>query len=224
MKSLTIQGKKRESVGKSSTNALRNAEQVPCVVYGGEEPIHFSTDSRSFKDLVYTPEAHTVVLELEGGEAVNCILQDIQFHPVTDQILHADFYTFTDDKPVTINIPVRLTGRARGVQAGGVLRFNLRRLRVKAIPAKLPDEIVIDITSMRIGHKKYIKDIRTDDYSLIHPDNAVVCMIKTARTAIADLEDEEEEGAEGAEGAAEGAEGAAEGAEGNAEEAENTEA
>ena len=220
MKSLTIQGKKRESVGKSSTSALRNADQVPCVVYGGEEPIHFSTDVRSFKDLVYTPEAHTVVLELEGGEAINCILQDIQFHPVTDNIMHADFYTFSDDKPVTMNIPVRLTGRARGVQAGGVLRFNMRKLRVKALPANLPDEIVIDITPMRIGHKKYIKDIRTDEYSLIHPDNAVVCMIKTARTAIADLEeDEEEEGAEGEEGAAEGAEGTenAEGGEENAE-------
>ncbi|MDO5655218.1 MAG: 50S ribosomal protein L25/general stress protein Ctc [Flavobacteriaceae bacterium] len=218
MKSLTIQGKKRESVGKSSTNALRNAEQVPCVVYGGDEPIHFSTDVRSFKNLVYTPEAHTVVLELDGGEAIKCILQDIQFHPVTDQILHADFYTFTDDKPVTINIPVRLTGRARGVQAGGVLRFNMRKLRVKALPANLPDEIVIDITPMRIGHKKYIKDIRTDEYTLIHPDNQVVCMIKTARTAIADLEDEEEEeeGIEGTEGAAEG-ETTAEGTEENTE-------
>ena len=210
MKSLTIQGKKRESVGKSSTNALRNAEQVPCVVYGGEEPIHFSTDVRSFKDLVYTPEAHTVVLELEGGDAINCILQDIQFHPVTDNILHADFYVINDNKPVTMNIPVRLTGRARGVQAGGVLRFNLRKLRVKALPGNLPDEIVIDITPMRIGHKKYIKDIRVDEYDLIHPDNQVVCMIKTARTAIADLEEEEdeEEGAEVEEGAAEGGEGA----------------
>ena len=207
MKSLTIQGKKRESVGKSDTKALRNAEQVPCVVYGGDEPIHFSTDVRSFKDLVYTPDAHTVVLELEGGDAINCILQDIQFHPVTDNILHADFFMIKDDKPVTMNIPVRLTGRARGVQAGGVLRFNVRKLRVKALPGNLPDEIVIDITPMRIGHKKYIKDIRTDEYSLIHPDNQVICMIKTARTAIADLEeDDEEEGVEGEEGAAEGGE------------------
>ncbi|MDO5510065.1 MAG: 50S ribosomal protein L25/general stress protein Ctc [Weeksellaceae bacterium] len=213
MKSLTIQGKKRESVGKVDTRALRNADQVPCVVYGGDEPIHFSTDERSFKDLVYTPEAHTVVLELEGHDAIDCILQDIQFHPVTDKIMHADFYMTQEDKPITMDIPVRLTGRSRGVVAGGVLRFNMRKVRVKAIPGNLPDEIVIDITPMRIGHKKYIKDLRVDDYTLVHPDNAVVCMIKTARTAIKgadDDEEEEEEGAEGAEGAAEGAEGAGE--------------
>ena len=200
MKSLTIQGKKRESVGKASTRALRNADQVPCVVYGGSEPIHFSADVREFRDLVYTPEAHIVVLELDGGEAVNCVLQDIQFHPVTDNILHADFYQISDEKPVTMNIPVRLEGRARGVLAGGVLRFNLRKLKVRAIPSKLPDEIVIDISKMRIGHKKYIKDIRVDEYSLIHPDNAVVCMIKTSRTAIggdADEDDDEDENEEG---------------------------
>src|SRR5690554_1711722 len=112
MKSLTIQGNKRESVGKKETKALRNADQVPCVVYGGDEPIHFHTDERSFKDLVYTPEAHTVVLNIDG-DSIECILQDIQFHPVTDRILHADFYRISDDKPITMNIPVRLEGRAR---------------------------------------------------------------------------------------------------------------
>lgn len=197
MKSLTIQGKKRESVGKSSTKALRNADQVPCVVYGGDEPIHFSTDVRSFKNLVYTAEAHTVVLELDNGNAINCILQDIQFHPVTDNILHADFYMISDDKPITMSIPVRLTGRSRGVQAGGVLRFNVRKLRVKAVPANLPDEIVIDITPMRINDKKFVKDLHADEYTLMHPENQVICMIKTARTAVADLEDEDEEGEEG---------------------------
>ncbi|MGI9526595.1 MAG: 50S ribosomal protein L25/general stress protein Ctc [Weeksellaceae bacterium] len=193
MKSLTIQGKKRESVGKNSTKALRNADQVPCVVYGGTEPIHFSADVREFKDLVYTSEAHTVVLELEGGEAINCILQDIQFHPITDAIIHADFYAYTEDKPITMNIPVKLVGRSKGVQSGGVLRFNMRKLRAKAIPANLPDEIEIDITPMKIGSKKYIKDLRNDEYSLIHPDNAVVCMIKTARKAIVTVEDDEED-------------------------------
>lgn len=207
MKSLTIQGKKRESVGKASTRTLRNAEQVPCVVYGEKEPIHFSADVREFKKLVYTPEAHIVVLKIDGGETINCVLQDIQFHPVTDQILHADFYQITDNKPVTMNIPVRLTGRSRGVMAGGVLRFNLRRLKVKALPANLPDEIVVDITKMRIGHKKYIKDIRVNEYTLMHPDNAVVCMIKTSRTSIGggvdDDDDDEEEGEENAEGTSE---------------------
>ena len=196
MKSITIQGVKRESVGKAATRALRNADQVPCVVYGGNEPLHFSTDEKMFKDLVYTPDAHTVNLELADGTKLNAILQDIQFHPVTDKIIHADFYQLHDDKPVTIEVPVRLTGRARGVVNGGVLRFNMRKLKVRAIPANLPDEILIDITPMRIGHKKYVESIRNNDYTILHPDNAVVVAVRASRTAVADDEDETEEGAE----------------------------
>lgn len=195
MKSITIQGVKRESVGKKATRALRNADQVPCVVYGGNEPLHFSTDEKSFKPLVYTPEAHTVNLELADGTKISAILQDIQFHPVTDRIIHADFFQLHDDKAVSIEVPVRLTGRARGVVAGGVLRQTMRKLRVKAIPANLPDEIVIDISSMRIGHKKYVEAIRTDDYTILHPDNAVIVAVRTSRVAVADDDDEEEEAA-----------------------------
>lgn len=195
MKSITIQGVKRESVGKKATRALRNADQVPCVVYGGNEPLHFSADEKSFKPLVYTPEAHTVNLELADGTKISAILQDIQFHPVTDRIIHADFFQLHDDKAVSIEVPVRLTGRARGVVAGGVLRQTMRKLRVKAIPANLPDEIVIDISSMRIGHKKYVEAIRTDDYTILHPDNAVIVAVRTSRVAVADDDDEEEEAA-----------------------------
>ncbi|MGB6083965.1 50S ribosomal protein L25/general stress protein Ctc [Moheibacter sp.] len=211
MKSITIQGVKRESVGKAATRALRNADQVPCVVYGGNEPLHFSTDEKSFKNLVYTPEAHTVNLELADGTKVAAILQDIQFHPVTDKIIHADFFQLHDDKAVAIDVPVRLTGRARGVVNGGVLRFNMRKLKVKAVPANLPDEIVIDVTPMRIGNKKYVESIRTEDYTILHPDNAVIVAIRTSRTAVADTDDEEET-AEGEAPAAEAAseEGAAE--------------
>ena len=212
MKSITIQGVKRESVGKAATRALRNADQVPCVVYGGNEPVHFSADEKAFKGLVYTPDAHTVNLELADGTKLQAILQDIQFHPVTDKIIHADFYQLHDDKPVAIEVPVRLTGRARGVVNGGVLRFNMRKLKVRAIPANLPDEIVIDITSMRIGHKKYVESIRNNDYTILHPDNAVIAAVRTSRTAVADDDDDEETTDEAAgEAAAESAE------EGNAE-------
>lgn len=203
MKSITIQGVKRESVGKASTRTLRNADQVPCVVYGGNEPLHFSTDEKSFKNLVYTPEAHTVNLELADGTKVSAILQDIQFHPVTDKIIHADFYQLHDDKPVSIEVPVRLTGRARGVVNGGVLRFNMRKLKVRAIPANLPDEIEIDITQMRIGNKKYVESIRTEGFTILHPDNAVIVAVRTSRTAVADEEEEEEGGEAAAEGGAE---------------------
>lgn len=208
MKSITIQGVKRESVGKKATRALRNADQVPCVVYGGNEPLHFSADEKSFKPLVYTPNAHTVNLELADGTKVSAILQDIQFHPVTDKIIHADFFQLHDDKAVSIEVPVRLTGRARGVVAGGVLRHSMRKLKVKAIPANLPDEIVIDITAMRIGHKKYVEAIRNENYTILHPDNSVVVAIRTSRTAVAD-DDDEEEATEGDAPAAEASEGEA---------------
>lgn len=205
MKSITIQGVKRESVGKKSTRALRNAEQVPCVVYGGNETLHFSAPEKSFKKLVYTPDAHIVKLELADGTKIDAMLKDIQFHPVTDHIIHADFYQLFEDKPVVMKIPVHLTGRARGVMAGGSLLFSLRKLSIRAIPSKLPDAITIDISPMRIGSKKYVEELRaeSDDYTILHPDDAVVCQVRTSRLAIED-EDEEEEGEEGEETAAEG--------------------
>ena len=202
MKSITINGSKRESVGKVSTKALRNAGKVPCVVYGGDKPIHFSADELAFKNLVYTPDVHTVIIALEDGTKVNAILQDIQFHPVSDRILHMDFYQIYDDKEVMLEIPVRVEGNARGVKNGGVLRIVSRKLRVKALPANLPDFILVDITEMRIGDKMYITDVATDNFNILHPDNTVICQVRTSRTAIADIEEEEEgEGEEGAEGA-----------------------
>ena len=202
MKSITINGSKRESVGKKSNKALRNAGQVPCVLYGGEQPLHFSAEELSFKHLVYTPDVHTVEIKLEGGETVNAVLQDIQFHPVTDAILHIDFYQIFEDKEISMEIPVHTTGVARGVKNGGVLRFNLRRMRVKGLPGNLPDFIEADITSLKIGNKLYVTALKSDDYKIMHPDNTVVCQVRTSRNVIADTEDEEE-GAEAPEAAAE---------------------
>ncbi|WP_267403317.1 MULTISPECIES: 50S ribosomal protein L25/general stress protein Ctc [unclassified Chryseobacterium] len=208
MKSITIQGTKRESVGKKSTKALRDAELVPCVVYGGAEPLNFSAEERAFKGLVYTPEAHTVSIEIDG-QVIPAVLQDIQFHPITDRILHVDFYQLADDKPVVMEVPVRITGRSKGVVAGGVLRQSFRKLKVKAIPANLPDEVVVDVTPLRIGNKLYIGGIKTEGYSFMHPDNAVVVAVKMSRNAMKggaaaqDDEDEDEVAAEGEAPAAE---------------------
>jgi large subunit ribosomal protein L25 len=132
MKSITIQGTKRESVGKKSTKALRDAELVPCVVYGGEAPLNFSAE-KSFKGLVYTPEAHTVSIEVDG-QTIPAVLQDIQFHPITDKILHVDFYQLSDDKPVIMEVPVRITGRSKGVVAGGVLTSVFQKIESKSYP------------------------------------------------------------------------------------------
>jgi len=210
MKSITIQGTKRESVGKKSTKALRDAELVPCVVYGGEETLNFSAEERAFKGLVYTPEAHTVSIEVDG-KTIPAVLQDIQFHPLTDKILHVDFYQLSEDKPVIMEVPVKLTGRSKGVVAGGALRQSFRKLKVKAIPANLPDEIVVDITPLKIGSKLYVGDIKTQGFSFMHPDNAVVVAVKMARTALkggaaAEDDDEEEGEATPAEGEAAAAE------------------
>jgi large subunit ribosomal protein L25 len=210
MKSITINGSQRESVGKKSTKALRNAGQVPCVLYGGDKPVHFSAPELAFSKLVYTPNAHTVVINLESGETLNAVLQDIQFHPVTDRILHVDFYQLFEDKEIALNIPVNLVGNSKGVKNGGVLRRNNRKLRIKALPANLPDFIEIDITPLKIGDKVAVGDLPSGDYTFLHSDNTVVCQVRTSRTAVEDEDEDEEELEEGAEGAeataAEGAE------------------
>ena len=204
MKSITINGSQRESVGKKATKALRNAGQVPCVLYGGDKPVHFSAPELAFSKLVYTPNAHTVVINLDNGEVLNAVLQDIQFHPVTDRILHVDFYQLFEDKEIALNIPVNLVGNSKGVKNGGVLRRNNRKLRIKALPANLPDFIEIDITPLKIGDKVAVGDLPTGDYTFLQTDTTVVCRVSTSRVAV-ENEEEEEEGAEAAE-AAEGAE------------------
>ena len=133
MKSITIKGSQRESVGKAATKALRNAGKVPCVLYGGDKPLHFSADELSFSKLVYTPNVYTAQIELEDGAKLKAVLQDIQFHPVSDKILHIDFYQLHDDKAITMEIPVRLEGNAPGVVAGGNMRFPNRKLKINQI-------------------------------------------------------------------------------------------
>ena len=192
MKSVSIQGSKRESVGKKATKALRNAGLVPCVVYGGDEPLHFSAPELAFKNLVYTPDAHTVEIELDGV-TVQAILQDIQFHPVTDRILHIDFYQIFEGKEVTMNIPVHFTGNSKGVRNGGVLRKTNRVLRVKALPKDLPDFLEADITELKIGSKLYIGELPQENLTLMHPDNTVVCQVRTSRTAVVDADDDDDE-------------------------------
>jgi large subunit ribosomal protein L25 len=203
MKSITILGSKRESVGKKATKALRNAGLVPCVIYGGDETIHFSSEEKAFKKLVYTPDAHTVVIDLGDAGKFNAIAQDMQWHPVRELLLHADFYQIFDDKMVTMEVPVILEGSSKGILNGGILRRNNRKLKVKALPANLPDFIDIDITEMKIGNKKYVRDLRVDQYEIMHPDSVVVCMIKTSRTAVADTDGEDVEAGEVPSGQAE---------------------
>jgi large subunit ribosomal protein L25 len=216
MKSITIKGSERESVGKKATKALRNAGKVPCVVYGGDKPLHFSADELAFRDLVYTPNAHTVAIELDGGTSLRAVMQDIQFHPVTDSIVHIDFYQLFDDKMVTMNIPVRLQGNSPGVRNGGRLLFRKRKLAIKALPDKLPDFFDVDISKLKIGQNISVATLLNDDFTILHPDTTVVVQVMIARAAIV-VDEELEEGEEGTDEGAEGAEEGAEGAEGTSE-------
>ena len=209
MKSITINGSQRESVGKSSTKALRNAGKVPCVVYGGEKPVHFSADEISFSKLVYTPDAHTVIISLDGKEEISAIIQDIQFHPVSEKILHIDFFQLFENKEITMTIPVKFSGNAPGVRLeGGLLFKNKRKLYIKALPKNLPDFISVDISNLRLNDKVTIQDLLNDNYSFVHPENMVVCQVKMSRASLSlttgeekDEDGEEvEEGVEGSEG------------------------
>ncbi len=212
MKSITIKGSKRESVGKVATKALRNAGKVPCVLYGGDQAMHFSADELSFSKLVYTPNVYTASIELENGDKFKAILKDIQFHPVSDKILHVDFYQLSEDKEVTMDIPVRIIGNSPGVMLGGNLRNPYRTLRVRAIPSNLPDFINADISELNIGDKLSVAElVALGDFTILHPENTIVAQVRVSRLAVsAEGEDDEddEEGTEGAEGA-EGGEAAA---------------
>tara|TARA_B100001564_G_scaffold301939_1_gene269468 strand:+ start:208 stop:870 length:663 start_codon:yes stop_codon:yes gene_type:complete len=193
MKSITINGTIRKVLGKKSTKELRKQDMVPCVLYGEGEPIHFTAKELDFSKLVYTPNAHTVKIILEKNE-LDAILQDIQFHPLSDKILHIDFYQLNENKEVAMEIPVKTEGSAPGVLiTGGVLILNQRKLKVKALPENLPDFITVDISNLELGDKLYSSELRTEKYEFLHPENTVVCQVKVARASLKEIESETEE-------------------------------
>ena len=211
MKSITINGSKREHVGKVATKALRNAGKVPCVIYGGGNPIHFSADELSFSKLVYTGDAHTVVVVLEDGNKIDAVMQDIQFHPVSDKILHVDFFQLHKGKEINMIIPVKVEGTAPGVSdSGGLLSRNKRKLTVRALPKNLPDFLLADVSTLKLNDSITVADLSEETFTILHPETQVVCQVKMSRASMSIEETDEgeelEEGAEGAEGA-EGVEG-----------------
>ena len=188
MQSITIVGSQRESVGKAASKALRNAGKVPCVLYGGENTIHFSADTLAFKKLVYTPNVYTATIEL-GGKTYTAILQDIQFDPVTDKIIHIDFYQLNKNKEITIEVPIQIEGTSPGIMAGGTLRIVNRKLKVKALPDNLPDFVPVNISGLEMGNKLYVTKLAQENYKIMHPDNTVVCQIRVSRAAMKAAQD-----------------------------------
>ena len=183
MKTIEIKGALRKEVGKKSTKELRKADQVPCVLYGGEKVLHFSAESKVFRHLVYTPNVFLVSLDIEG-EKISAIMQAIDFHPVTDAIQHIDFLQVFEDKKVNIALPVKLEGLAKGVQEGGKLMLKQRKLNVRGFAKDLPDTLDIDITEMTLGKAKKVSELNFDKLELLDPKNSVVATVRLTRSAM----------------------------------------
>ena len=201
MKTLAISVKERLNVGKTNTRALRNQGNVPCVLYGGEKQVTFYAHENDFRKLVYTPDTFVVDLDVDGKKT-KAIMQDIQFHPVSEKILHIDFLEVFDDKPITVSLPVNLSGVAIGVRNGGNLMFRRPKIITKGLLSNLPEAINIDIEHLKIGMFIYIKDVVIEGAEFLAPPNSVVVGVKTARAAI--VEEEIVEEGEGEEGEGEG--------------------
>jgi len=204
MKSVSLSGSLRENVGKKDAKKNRREGNVLCVLYGGKEQVHFAMKELDFDRIIFTSEVYLVTLNIAGQE-YQAILQDVQFHPVTDKVLHADFLLVTLEKPIIIGLPVHFEGNVPGVVAGGRLIIKMRKVVVKGLIEDMPDFIKVDMSEMQIGDNIKIKDLETEKYACLDHENQVVVMVKTAR-GIEEDEEEEEEGEEGEEGA-EGAEG-----------------
>lgn len=182
MKTIEINGSLRTELGKKSSKQIRKQGAVPCVIYGKEGNVHFSAEELSFKNLIYTHEAHLVKI-LADGKEFNAVIKDIQFHPVSDRILHIDFIHISDDKPVVINIPVTVSGTSAGVLAGGKLVIKKRNLKVKGLPKDLPEELPIDITKLKIHDSVKVGDLAFDRIELLDPKKDMVVGIATSRVA-----------------------------------------
>lgn len=195
MESIEISGKKRESVGKASSKTLRNAGFVPCVVYGGKDlPLHITVELKQLKKIVYTSDVYKVNLNLEG-EKVQVVMQDLQFDPVSDLLLHVDFIKLEEKKPVTLYVPFRTTGNSIGVREGGALRINARKLKVNALPKDLPDSVEVDISPLKIGDRISVSQLTDKKFNILHPGNTVLVDVKTSRNAAKIQETQETEAA-----------------------------
>jgi len=217
METIKLVGAKREDVGRSSSKGLRREGKVPCVVYGGKENVHFSVDSLSLRDIVYTPNFYKVAIEVDGSTH-EAILKDIQFHPVTDAITHVDFQELVKGKKVKTEIPVRLVGTPIGMLNGGKLQQKLRKLRVRVKPENMIGEMEVDVTELDLGSSVKVADIESGAIEVLDSASNPVATVMIPRALrSAGIDGEEGEGLEGEEGVeGEGAEGA-EGAEGGAD-------
>ena len=180
MKTIQIEAVNRADYGKKATKAVRREGLIPCVLYGGGENVTFAIDVKAVKPLIYTPASYIVELVIDG-KVEKAVMRDVQFHPVREEILHIDFYRVQEGKPVAIAIPVRLTGNAAGVKVGGKLAQSARKLVVKALEANLPDEIVVDVTPLKVGQTIFVGDLQFENLQFVTPATTAVCAVRVTR-------------------------------------------
>lgn len=194
MKTAQLSGSLRVNVGKKDATALRNAGRVPCVLYGTGEQSHFHVKLNDIEKIVYSPEVYQIELDIEGKKA-NGIIRELQQHPVTDKIQHVDFFELTDNKTITVGLPVRITGSSPGVMSGGKLMQVFRRLRCNGLAKLLPDVITLDISNLQIGQSIRVKSIEIPGVTFLDPANAVVVSVKMARGAVKGVDSTSDEAA-----------------------------
>ena len=175
MKTISVKAVKREEYGKKAAKAVRREGMVPCVLSGHGESVAFSVDPREIKPLIYTPNSYIVEFDFDGKKE-QAVLREAQFHPVREQILHLDFYRIADGKPVSIAIPVRLTGNAEGVKVGG-------KLVVSALVENLPDELVVDVTTLGVGKTIFVGDLKFENLKFVTPATTAVCAVRVTRAS-----------------------------------------
>ena len=174
MKTIAISGSPRENVGKRDAKELRYEGKAPAVLYGGKEQAHFAVLITDLKDAIYTPEANFVEIELNGTK-IKAIIKELQFHPLTDVLLHVDFLQLFDDKEILMEIPVKLTGTSPGVKMGGKLVQKLRKLRVKSLPKSMPQVVEVSISKMEVGNLFRVRDLQKGDYLVTNtPEDTIV--------------------------------------------------
>lgn len=190
MKSVSISGSLRENVGKKDAKAQRNQGMIPCVIYGGKEQKMFVVDERQFKNLIYTPEVRYAEVDIDG-DVRKAIIQETQFHPITDKLLHVDFLEIVDGKPITIELPFKVTGTSPGVLKGGQLKKRVRKLKVRGLLENIPEEITADISSMEINDMTKISDIHFDNLDIVDNPNKVILQVVPTRGSAAAATEEE---------------------------------
>jgi large subunit ribosomal protein L25 len=180
MKSISINGQKREGTGKTIAGQLRATGYVPCELYGKTGNINFKVFVNDFKPLVYTPDKFRVNLDIDG-QKFDAIMKEVQFHPLSDEILHVDFHEIREDKIIKVDLPIKLTGTAAGVREGGKLTKKLRTLKVKGFPKDMPDVIEVDVTSLGMGKSIKVKDINAGGLEIMNAPTLPVASVEVPR-------------------------------------------